>query len=279
MAIALLVQNAEYLKEIESQRKLQCQSKAFLEETERSVPEKLQMPHECAANYERTIRELKLQHNQTLANLKTEMESERILLEEKIGKLKLNVSDVLLEKSRERQKQLQELHKENATLKAEIAALQSQLQIQKTPEMVYSSMPHINETYWFQCTNCQSLEMAVEEKALQLIQKEKMVEELQRFCRKFCKQLTQQDCAVNSFSPDWPKGLHCTPVVALAGQKLGVGQGERGLLMSLAVYSLHLWAQALQVSLSQQWKAAPITRARESCTGLQLLLHAAAVTR
>ncbi|KAI1894760.1 hypothetical protein AGOR_G00119060 [Albula goreensis] len=171
-------QNAEYLKEIETQRKLQCQSKAFLEETERSVPEKLQMPHECAANYERTIRELKLQHNQTLANLKTEMESERILLEEKIGKLKLNVSDVLLEKSRERQKQLQELHKENATLKAEIAALQSQLQIQKTPEM---------------CVNCQSLEMAVEEKALQLIQKEKMVEELQRFCRKFCKQLTQQD--------------------------------------------------------------------------------------
>ncbi|XP_064172956.1 uncharacterized protein LOC135244531 isoform X3 [Anguilla rostrata] len=118
------------------------------------------------------------QHNQTLANLKTEMESERILLEEKIGKLKQNMADGIQEKSRNRQKQLQEVQKENATLRGEIAALESQLKRQKAPEV---------------CTNCQSLEMAVEEKALQLIEREKTVEELQRFCRKFCKQLTQQD--------------------------------------------------------------------------------------
>ncbi|XP_064172955.1 uncharacterized protein LOC135244531 isoform X2 [Anguilla rostrata] len=142
------VQNAEYWREMEIQRKVHSQPKAVQEDTEMPA---LQMHYELCANYECTIRELKLQHNQTLANLKTEMESERILLEEKIGKLKQNMADGIQEKSRNRQKQLQE------------------------------------------CTNCQSLEMAVEEKALQLIEREKTVEELQRFCRKFCKQLTQQD--------------------------------------------------------------------------------------
>ncbi|KAJ8360082.1 hypothetical protein SKAU_G00166070 [Synaphobranchus kaupii] len=168
-------QNVEYWREIEMQRTLHSQPKAIQEETEMATS---CMHHEYSANYERTIRELKLQHNQTLANLKTEMESERILLEEKNGKLNQHIADVLQEKSRNRQKQLQELHKENATLRREITALESQLKTQKAPEV---------------CTNCQSLETAVEEKALQLIEREKTVEELQRFCRKFCKQLTQQD--------------------------------------------------------------------------------------
>ncbi|KAG5831087.1 COP1-interactive protein 1-like [Anguilla anguilla] len=169
------VQNAEYWREMEIQRKVHSQPKAVQEDTEMPA---LQMHYGLCANYECTIRELKLQHNQTLANLKTEMESERILLEEKIGKLKQNMADGIQEKSRNRQKQLQEVQKENATLRGEIAALESQLKRQKAPEV---------------CTNCQSLEMAVEEKALQLIEREKTVEELQRFCRKFCKQLTQQD--------------------------------------------------------------------------------------
>ncbi|KAJ8402677.1 hypothetical protein AAFF_G00363490 [Aldrovandia affinis] len=173
------VKNSECWREMEtqSQRKLQSQPKALLEEPDSTSQDKMHVPHECSANYERTVRELKLQHNQTLANLKTEMESERILLEERICKLKQNVAGVLHEKSRERQKQLQELHKENTILKGEIAVLQSQLKIQNTPEM---------------CADCQSLELVVEAKALQLIEREKTVEELQRFCRKFCKQLTQQ---------------------------------------------------------------------------------------
>ncbi|KAJ8250276.1 hypothetical protein COCON_G00221980 [Conger conger] len=169
------VQNAEYWREVETQRKAQSQPKAVQEDTEMAS---LQMHYEYCTYYERMIRELKLQHNQTLSNLKTEMESERILLEERNGKLKQNIAGVHQEKSRNRQKQLQELQKENATLRGEITALETQLKTAKSPEV---------------CMNCHSLEMAVEQKALLLIEREKTVEELQRFCRKFCKQLTQQD--------------------------------------------------------------------------------------
>ncbi|KAJ8248031.1 hypothetical protein GJAV_G00237430 [Gymnothorax javanicus] len=137
----------------------------------------LQILHECCTYCQRTVKELKLLHNQTLGNLKTEMESERILLEQEIGKLKQNIADIE-EKSRLGQTQLHDLQMENTTLRREITALQGQLRMQEAGE---------------ECVNCQSVGMAVGEKALQLIEREKSVEELQRFFRKFCKRLTQQD--------------------------------------------------------------------------------------
>ncbi|XP_066553419.1 meiosis-specific nuclear structural protein 1-like [Amia ocellicauda] len=155
--------NVEHTEKINAERELHCQTKEQLQKAEHEVQEKVQMYLECTSAYEQTIKDLTLQHNLTISDLKEEMNSERIRKDENINKLKQQISDILQGNSWERQQQLEELQKEINRLTAETSALKQQLKLEQTPKL---------------CKNC---------KSLQLILKEKSVEELQDFCKRFGK--------------------------------------------------------------------------------------------
>nr|XP_015218344.1 PREDICTED: serine/threonine-protein kinase MRCK beta-like isoform X1 [Lepisosteus oculatus]XP_015218345.1 PREDICTED: serine/threonine-protein kinase MRCK beta-like isoform X1 [Lepisosteus oculatus] len=174
----LIQEKDEHLKELTSERELHCQTKAQLQKAEMAVQEQMQINHERTSACEQTIKELKLLHNVNIAELKKEMDSERHSNNEKISKLKQQVSDILEGRSWERHQQLEDLTKEIVRLTEETKTLKKQLTAEQIPKM---------------CKNCKSLQSRLEEKTLQLRLKEKTVEELHNFCKRFEKQLTQQD--------------------------------------------------------------------------------------
>ncbi|XP_069036052.1 cingulin-like protein 1 isoform X3 [Lepisosteus oculatus] len=171
-------QDVEHLKELTSERELHCQTKAQLQKAKMAVQEQMQINHERTSACEQTIKELKLLHNVNIAELKKEMDSERHSNNEKISKLKQQVSDILEGRSWARHQQLEDLTKEIVRLTEETKTLKKQLTAEQIPKM---------------CKNCKSLQSRLEEKTLQLRLKEKTVEELHNFCKRFEKQLTQQD--------------------------------------------------------------------------------------
>ncbi|XP_041105285.1 cancer-associated gene 1 protein-like [Polyodon spathula] len=171
--------NLECVQLVEAERQLHVETKDKLRETERLAQERIKLYHDCTRSYEKSIEELKHEHEVTVAAFKERNGSEIYSRDEKIRKLKQQISDIHQEKSRERQQQLEELRKELNRLTEEANNLKRRLKTEQVPKM--------------ECKNCKFLTLRLEEKNSQLLLKDRTIEELQSLCKRFGKQLTQQD--------------------------------------------------------------------------------------
>ncbi|XP_059841991.1 uncharacterized protein LOC132402916 isoform X1 [Hypanus sabinus] len=116
--------------------KLEYQSHEWLKEklkqAEALAAEKFHCLHECRKEFEEKTEHLKKLYEEKIATMTREKASEIACRDEKIRKLKQQVSEILQGKSWERQQQLDELKKEIIRLTEEASTLQKKLQFQQS---------------------------------------------------------------------------------------------------------------------------------------------------
>ncbi|XP_067845164.1 uncharacterized protein PF3D7_1120000-like [Heptranchias perlo] len=140
-----------------------------LKQVEMLAAEKLQILHESRKEFEEKTEHLKKLHEEKLATLLRGSTSEISCRDEKISKLKQQVSEILQGKSWERQQQLHELKKEVKRLSEEASTLHRELKLQKSLKQ--------------ECKSCKSLTLKLEEKILLVRLKDKTIDELQNIHR------------------------------------------------------------------------------------------------
>ncbi|XP_051868730.1 uncharacterized protein LOC127568712 [Pristis pectinata] len=123
---------SEYSHLIKLEQQSHEQIEERLKQAEALAAEKLQSLHECRKEFEEKTEHLKKLHEEKLAIMLRESTSEITCRDEKIRKLKRQVSEILEGKSWERQQQLHELKKEVIQLTEEASALQKKLQLQQS---------------------------------------------------------------------------------------------------------------------------------------------------
>ncbi|CAI9566416.1 unnamed protein product [Staurois parvus] len=99
--------------------------------------------------------------------------------DEKIHKLKQQISELFRNKSWEHQKQMEDLQKEISRLAEEAQLLRTQLKRDSVSRQ--------------ECEKCKSLMAALEDSRIQIKLKNRTIEELQSLCQKFQNQLLEQE--------------------------------------------------------------------------------------
>lgn len=154
-------------------------TRQMLERSQRIVGEKEQLLEESIRHYERVNQELQDQYEETLASLREQSQIEVRLRDDRINKLKKQISELFKDKSWEHQKQIEELQKELTRLAEDAQVLRGQLK------------RHSISTR--ECEKCASLMAALEDSRLQLKIKNRTIEELQSLCQRFQHQLQEQE--------------------------------------------------------------------------------------
>lgn len=154
-------------------------TRQMLERSQRIVEEKEQLLAESIQHYEKVHQELQDQYEEALASLREQSRIEVSLRDERINKLKKQISELFKDKSWEHQKQIEELQKELTRLAEDAHVLRGQLK------------RHSISTR--KCEKCESLMSALEDSRLQLKIKNRTIEELQSLCQRFQHQLQEQE--------------------------------------------------------------------------------------
>ncbi|XP_014351326.2 uncharacterized protein LOC106705830 [Latimeria chalumnae] len=175
----------EHCELIKVEQNFHSQTKDQLTKVQCLLSEKTQELHDSTKHYEATILELKKQHECTIAALKKQMNFEISQKNESIAKLKQQISEILKGNSWQRQQQLEELRKDFNRLSEEAQTLQKKLKMEQIQKR--------------ECDHCNSLTSKLENKTLQLRLKDRTIEELQALCKRFEKQLIQDNLLKAAF--------------------------------------------------------------------------------
>ncbi|KAM4695554.1 uncharacterized protein O3C94_005821 [Discoglossus pictus] len=171
--------SVQYHKNIEMEINSHVLTRKQLEECQSTVKEKEQLLEENMEHYEKVTTELQKQFEETMTSLQEQKQSDINIRDEKITKLKQQIAELFKEKSWEHQHQIEEFQKELNQLSEETQLLRKHVKRQDTLKR--------------ECDQCKSLMSDLEDKMLQLKLKNRTIEELQSTCRKFEKQLKQQE--------------------------------------------------------------------------------------
>ncbi|XP_073421152.1 uncharacterized protein [Dendrobates tinctorius] len=147
--------------------------------SQRIVQEKDQLLQESIQHHEKVIRELQGQHDEMMAKFQEQSQREVNTRDERINKLKQQISELFKDKSWEHQKQIEELQKELKRLAEEAQVLRGQLKRHNVSTQ--------------ECKKCESLMSALEDSRSQLKLKNRTIEELQSICQRFQHQLQEQE--------------------------------------------------------------------------------------
>ncbi|XP_063297478.1 uncharacterized protein LOC134585929 isoform X1 [Pelobates fuscus] len=183
---ALLMLNKEiknktlqYAKDIESEVNGHKTTRQNLETARSLVEEKEQLLKESKIQYEKATQELTNQYEERVTSVMEESQQQVYIRDEKISKLKHQISELFKEKSWEHQQQIEDCQKEVAQLTEEIQLLRLQLKKQSTSKK--------------ECEQCKSLLSVLEDRNLKLKLKNRTIEELHSICQRFEKQLKEQE--------------------------------------------------------------------------------------
>ncbi|XP_066450618.1 GRIP1-associated protein 1-like isoform X1 [Eleutherodactylus coqui] len=171
-------QTLQFTRDLEHQINDHKSTRQSLEMSQRLVKEKEQLLDERIQHYEKVMRELQDQYEETLASLREQSQIEVNTRDERINKLKQQISELFKDKSWEHQKQIEDLQKEVKRLAEEAHMLRGQLRR-------HSVSSH-------ECEKCKSVMAALEDSRLQLQLKNRTIEELQSICQRFQNQLQEQ---------------------------------------------------------------------------------------
>ncbi|KAG9470927.1 GRIP1-associated protein 1-like isoform X2 [Eleutherodactylus coqui] len=176
--VSRAVQTLQFTRDLEHQINDHKSTRQSLEMSQRLVKEKEQLLDERIQHYEKVMRELQDQYEETLASLREQSQIEVNTRDERINKLKQQISELFKDKSWEHQKQIEDLQKEVKRLAEEAHMLRGQLRR-------HSVSSH-------ECEKCKSVMAALEDSRLQLQLKNRTIEELQSICQRFQNQLQEQ---------------------------------------------------------------------------------------
>lgn len=176
----LKTQETEFGEETKKFKSIIMDKEKELAELKRIVTSKDTQINELKENFLNEKMEIKKEFDRELEELKAQHLKELLERDGKIKVMKMHMADVLKDKSRERQVQLEELTKELKRVTEETDVLKLKLK----------SMKSANQG---QCQNCFVMEKQLQSKISELRDKEVVATELQRLCSKMEKQLVQQD--------------------------------------------------------------------------------------
>ncbi|MEE6474660.1 hypothetical protein FKM82_010454 [Ascaphus truei] len=160
----------QFAKDMERETKRHKATRKLLEESQNMVGEKVQLLDESVLHYETMTEELQNQYEETVTSLKKQSLLEISCRDEKISKLKDQISDLFKDKSWEHQQQLEELRNELNRSAEETQLLRIRLKRGDTSKK--------------ECEQCRSLALKLEDQMLQLKLKDRTIEELQSTCRR-----------------------------------------------------------------------------------------------
>ncbi|XP_069810269.1 centrosomal protein of 83 kDa-like [Dendropsophus ebraccatus] len=169
----------QYTRDMENEINSHKSTRQTLERSQKIVEEKERLLEESIQQYEKINRDLQAQYEETLASLQKQSQIEVNIRDEKIAKLKQQISELFKDKSWEHKKQIEELQKEMKRLAEEAQVLQGQLK------------RHGVSTH--KCQRCKSLMSDLEDSKLQVKLKNRTIEELQSLCQRFQYQLQEQE--------------------------------------------------------------------------------------
>ncbi|XP_068088508.1 cytoskeletal protein Sojo-like [Hyperolius riggenbachi] len=178
----------QFARDIELEVNSHKTTRQLLERSQGLVEEKEQLLQERILHYEHVSRELQSQYEETLASLREQSKTEIAARDEKIDKLKHQISELFKDKSWEHQKQMEELQKEMTRLAEEAQLLRTQLKRERISKQ--------------ECDKCKAKMAALEDIKVQLKLKNRTIDELQSLCQRFENQLQEQE-KIRHFL--WPK--------------------------------------------------------------------------
>ncbi|KAG8583842.1 hypothetical protein GDO81_008568 [Engystomops pustulosus] len=170
---------SQFARDMEQEINDHKTTRQMLERSQTIVEEKEQRLKESIQHSEKVIRELQDQHEERLTSLQKQSQIEVNVRDEKIDKLKQQISELFKDKSWEHQKQIEELQKEMKRLAEEAHVLRGQMKRHSTSAR--------------DCEKCGSLQSALEDSRLQIKLKNRTIEELQSICQRFQHQLQEQE--------------------------------------------------------------------------------------
>ncbi|XP_053315900.1 golgin subfamily A member 6-like protein 22 [Spea bombifrons] len=176
---ALHDKETQYNKDIEEEVNSHERTRNKLEEVQNLVEERDRLLNESIMRYEKMIQELKDQYEEAVASLHEQTQLQISIRDEKIKKLKHQISELFKEKSWEHQQQMEERQRELDRLTEQNRLLQTQLRKETASKK--------------ECEQCKSLISALEDKNVQLKLKARTIDELQSMCQRFQKQLREQE--------------------------------------------------------------------------------------
>ncbi|XP_007890679.1 golgin subfamily A member 6-like protein 22 isoform X1 [Callorhinchus milii] len=133
---------SEHAQLVEEEQQSHELTREKLEQSENVVAEKIQLLHDHQKEYEQSTEDLKELHKVRVATIIKETTSEINCRDEKIAKMKQQISEILKGKSWERQEQLNGMKKELKSVSDEVTVLERKLELQKSLEQ--------------ECDNCKS---------------------------------------------------------------------------------------------------------------------------
>ncbi|KAM5165491.1 uncharacterized protein ACMZJ9_007928 [Mantella aurantiaca] len=169
----------QFAKDIELEVNSHKTTRQSLDRSQRLVEEKEQLLKDNILHYENVNRELQSQYEETMAALREQSQLEINVRDEKIHKLKQQISEIFRDKSWEHQKQMEDLQKEISRLAEEAQLLRTQLKRDSISR--------------HECKKCKSLMAALEDSKIQIKLKNRTIEELQSLCQRFENQLQEQE--------------------------------------------------------------------------------------
>ncbi|XP_072265629.1 uncharacterized protein [Pyxicephalus adspersus] len=169
----------QFAKDIELEVNSHKTTRQLLDKSQRLVEEKEQLLKDNILHYENVNRELQSQHEETMAALREQSQAEVSIRDEKIHKLKQQISELFKDKSWEHQKQMEDLQKEISRLAEEAQLLRAQRKRDSISRQ--------------ECEKCKSLMAALEDSKIQIKLKIRTIEELQSLCQRFGNQLQEQE--------------------------------------------------------------------------------------
>ncbi|XP_056423664.1 uncharacterized protein LOC130362740 [Hyla sarda] len=175
----IISKTVQFTRDMQNETNNHKTTRQTLEKSQKIVEEKEQLLEESIRHYEKTKRELQGQYEEALASLRERSQIEVNIRDEKITKLKQQISELFKDKSWEHKKQLEELQKELKRLTEEAQVLHGQLKRRNVST--------------HQCEKCEPLMSALEDSRLQLKIKNRTIEELQSLCQRFQYQLQEQE--------------------------------------------------------------------------------------
>ncbi|XP_018411320.1 PREDICTED: unconventional myosin-XVIIIa-like [Nanorana parkeri] len=169
----------QFAKDIELEVNSHETTRQSLDRSQRLVEEKEQLLNDNILHYENVSRELQSQYEETMAALREQSQIEVNIRDEKVNKLKQQISELFRDKSWEHQKQMEDLQKE-------ISRLAEEAQLHRTQLKRDSTSRHA-------CEKCKTLMAALEDSKIQMKLKNRTIEELQSLCQRFENQLQDQE--------------------------------------------------------------------------------------
>ncbi|XP_073484200.1 uncharacterized protein [Aquarana catesbeiana] len=179
----------QFAKDIELEVNSHKTTRQSLDRSQKSVEEKEQLLNYNILHYENINRELQSQYEETVAALREQSQIEVNIRDEKIHKLKQQISEIFRNKSWEHQKQMEDLQKEISRLAEEAQLLRTQLKRDSISRQ--------------ECGKCKSLTAALEDSRVQIKLTNRTIKELQTLCQRFQNQLQEQksDCTEEMNGP------------------------------------------------------------------------------